>query len=163
MAVHALTNSRWGFESKCFVCEPSNEWGLQIPFTHDDVDGVVRATFELDHRFSGAPNYVHGGLVLTVLDEAMAWATIALAGSFALTRTTTASFLRPVRVGEPCRVEAKVVGETEGGDLEVTGVVRNARGQPCAEARAVFVPMSAAQASSAIGEVAGDDAGYVQG
>ena len=163
MTLHRLDNARWGFESSCFVCAPGNDRGLRIPFFHDDEAGLVTAEYRLDAAFSGPPSYVHGGVTLAVLDEAMAWATIALAGSFALTRTTTASFLRPVRVGEPCRVEAKVVGETEGGDLEVTGVVRNARGQPCAEARAVFVPMSAAQASSAIGEVAGDDAGYVQG
>ncbi len=76
-----LENARWGFESNCFVCEPRNDAGLRIPFFHDEASATVTATFTLDDRFSGAPSYLHGGVLLAVLDEAMAWATIALAAS----------------------------------------------------------------------------------
>ena len=84
-----LTNDRWGFESNCFVCEPTNGAGLGIPFFHDTAARVVTATFVLDDRFSGAPQYVHGGLALAILDEAMAWATIAIEERFAVTAETT--------------------------------------------------------------------------
>ena len=47
MALVALTNDRWGFRSKCFVCEPANPTGLRIPFFHDDAGGLVRADFTL--------------------------------------------------------------------------------------------------------------------
>ncbi len=136
MAVHALENARWGFESNCFVCEPRNDAGLRIPFEHDDEAGVVRATFTLDDRFSGAPTYVHGGVVLSVLDEAMSWATIAIGGVFAVTSETSTRFLRPVRVGRDHAVEA----------------------------RATFVPLGPAQAVDAIGvALERDDARYVRG
>ena len=36
-----LTNDRWGYESNCFVCEQSNEQGLQIPFQLDDDSEVL--------------------------------------------------------------------------------------------------------------------------
>lgn len=78
----------------------------------------MRASFTLDRSFSGAPEYVHGGVVLAILDEAMAWATIALAGRFAVTRQTTATFERPVCVNRAYAVEAKVV---DAGDDITTG------------------------------------------
>ena len=163
MTRHRLENAAWGFASRCFVCEPANAAGLRIPFFHDDEAGTVVAEFTLDGAFSGTPNYVHGGVVLAVLDEAMAWATIALAGTFALTRTTSATFVRPVAVGRPHRVEARVAGRGADGTLETTAVVTDAAGRPCAEAGARFVPMTRAQAEAAVGEVGGRDAGYVRG
>ena len=162
MGVRPLDNTAWGFESSCFVCEPSNPGGLRIPFFHDEDAGLVVADYTLDATFSGAPTYVHGGITLAVLDEAMAWAAIALADSFALTRTTTAHFLRPVRVGHPHRVEARVTSRT-GERIDAEATVLDGQGRPCARAAAQFVPMSAAHARSAMGtEVVGDDAGYLR-
>ena len=67
-----LENSRWGFESNCFVCEAANPAGLGLEFYVDTDDDAVVVEFPLDQRFSDAPSYVHGGLVLAVMDEAMA-------------------------------------------------------------------------------------------
>lgn len=152
----------WGFESSCFVCEPRNEAGLRIPFEHDEDAGLVRGAFTLDDRFSGAPSYLHGGVTLAVLDEAMAWATIAIGGRFAVTVETTTRFGHPVRVGRPYTVEARV---TEAGEerMRTTGVVLDEKGRSCAEASAEFHVLSAAQAVDAIGtDVTGDDASYLR-
>ncbi|MGI8683782.1 MAG: PaaI family thioesterase [Acidimicrobiales bacterium] len=162
-ALVPLENSAWGFESNCFVCEPENDAGLGIAFFHDVEAGVVVANFVLDDRFSGAPNYVHGGITLAVLDEAMAWTAIAVAGSFALTRTTTTRFLRPVAVGGSYRVEGRLEARNEDGTLDLSATVTDGEGGPCAEARAEFVPMDAERAGAAIGTVAGDDATFVAG
>jgi acyl-coenzyme A thioesterase PaaI-like protein len=158
-----LQNAAWGFASNCFVCEAANPDGLGIVFFHDTDAGLVSAEFVLGERFSGAPNYVHGGITLAVLDEAMAWAAIALAGSFALTRTTTTRFRRPVRVDRPHRVEGRLEGRNGDGSLDLSAVVLDAEGRSCAEARADFVPMDAGRAVAAIGCVPGDDAEYVGG
>jgi hypothetical protein len=40
-----LHNDDWGFDTNCFVCEPSNPAGLQIPFFHDTDRGLVLAEF----------------------------------------------------------------------------------------------------------------------
>ena len=74
MSVHRLGNDRWSFASSCFVCEPSNEFGLRVPFSNDDEADRVFATFTLDEHCSGAPSYVHGGVTLALLDETMSWA-----------------------------------------------------------------------------------------
>lgn len=156
-----LTNDGWGFASNCFVCEATNQHGLRIPFHHDEERDAVVADFTLDDAFSGAPTYVHGGVVLAVMDEAMAWAAIAVAGTWAVTRTTTASFGHPVRVGRPYRVEARVGGR-DGDDLHAAAVVLDAKGRPCAEASAVFAVLGPAQAIDATGgEVSAANARYL--
>lgn len=163
MPLRSLDNATWGFDSNCFVCEPSNAAGLRIPFLHDEEAAVVRAEFCLDAAFSGAPSYVHGGITLAVLDEAMAWAAIALAHSFALTRTTTTTFLRPVLVGRPHRVEARLAGRSADA-IDAEAVVLDGEGRRCAESAASFAPMSGARARVAMGaEVAGDDAAFLRG
>ncbi len=137
MARVPLTNDRWGFETNCFVCEPKNPAGLKIPFFHDEEAGLVVADFELDQAHSGAPNFVHGGISLTILDEAMAWATIAQAGEMAVTVETTSRFLRPVEVGVPYRVEASVVGR-DGGTLTTTGRIVDGAGKVRVQSEARF-------------------------
>ena len=161
MALHPLTNAAWGFESNCFVCEPANPHGLRIPFFHDDEADVVTAEFRLGPEHSGAPHYVHGGVLLAILDEAMAWAAIALAERFAVVQSTATTFDRPVRIDEPHRVEASVHERT---DTAVTARahVADAGGRRCAEARARLVVMSTAVAGAAIGPLTGADLRYVR-
>ncbi|MGQ0521733.1 MAG: PaaI family thioesterase [Actinomycetota bacterium] len=163
MALHRLSNQAWGFESSCFVCEHGNESGMRIAFFHDDEAGLVVADYSLGAAFSGTPNYVHGGATFAVLDEAMAWAAIALGGVFALTRTSSVSFLRPVKVGAPCRVEARVERTNDDGTLDTVAEILDPRRRPCARSSAVFVPIDAARARAAIGDVGGDDARFVRG
>src|SRR3954469_12867745 len=148
MALRPLTNAEWGFESNCFVCEPANPRGLGIRFFHDEDAGVVTADLRLGSELSGAPHYVHGGVLLAVLDEAMAWAAIAVAGRFAVVQSTATTFDRPVRIDEPHRVEASVHGRT---DTAVTAraSILDAGGRACARARARLVVLSTAVAGAA--------------
>ncbi|MEL7208273.1 MAG: hypothetical protein AAGK32_08605, partial [Actinomycetota bacterium] len=67
-----LHNDDWGYDSNCYVCEPTNEGGLRIPFVADDEAELVRARFSLDETYSGAPSFVHGGVTGAILDEAQA-------------------------------------------------------------------------------------------
>ena len=106
----SLTNDRWDYESNCFVCEQSNEGGLRIPFQLDDDGETVSASFRLDSTYSGAPTLLHGGVCLALLDEAQAWACIALAGRWGLTASTAAEFVSPVFVDRRYRVVAEVDG-----------------------------------------------------
>lgn len=154
MTVHRLDNAQWGFDSSCFVCDRANPTGLQIGFVHDDEAGLVRATFALGEAFSGAPTYVHGGIVLAVMDEAMAWAAIALAHTWALTRQTEATFVRPVRVGRTHEVVARHLSTEADGTLRLTAEVLRPGAPPerYAEARATFVALSADSAQAALGE-----------
>jgi uncharacterized protein (TIGR00369 family) len=158
-----LDNAGWGFESNCFVCERANPQGLQIPFAHDDAGEMVVAEFNLGSAFSGAPTYVHGGVVSAVLDEAMAWAAIAVGGSFAVTSELSVRFERPVRVDRAHRVKARLLGKDDR-VIQAEAHIVDERGRICAIATATLVPLGLAHAADAVGaEVTGDDAAFVTG
>jgi acyl-coenzyme A thioesterase PaaI-like protein len=161
MALRALDNAAWGFDSNCFVCGPGNERGLRIPYAHDDEAATVTAEFRLGPEFSGAPRYVHGGVLLAILDEAMAWAAIAVAGRFAVVQSTAATFDRPVRVGEPHTVEATIAGAADAA-VTARSSIADAGGRCCVTAHARLVVMSRPIADVAIGPVSGDDARYLR-
>ena len=159
--MRALDPGAWGFPTRCFVCEPSNPSGLRIPFSYDDEARLVHAEFAFGPEYSGSPRYVHGGVVLALLDEAMAWAAIASAGRFAVVRETTTTFEHGVLVGEPYRVEAEV--ETAGSiRMAAQARVVDRNGRRCARARARLVVLSQEAAKAAIGEVSGDDAQFLR-
>ena len=156
-----LHNDDWGFETNCFVCEPSNANGLQIPFFHDTERSIVTAEFELSDRFSGAPTLVHGGVTLAVLDEAMAWACIAIGRQWAVTTETTTRFDRAVRVGSRYRVEAEVVDHVDT-VMRTTARVLDRRDVVRAEATASFTTLGEAQATRIVGgAITGDHRQYV--
>jgi acyl-coenzyme A thioesterase PaaI-like protein len=162
MTIERLSNERWGFASNCFVCETKNAAGLGIPFFHDTDTATVFADFTLDDRFSGAPAYLHGGVTLAVLDEAMAWAAIAVAGQWAVTHTTATTFDKPVRVDQPYRVEARIDGVAED-RIDASASVLDGRGTVRARSTATFVALGAAQAIDAIGTApAGTDTEFLR-
>ena len=156
MTVTPLTNAAWGFESMCFVCEDTNEHGLRIPFFHDDEAGTVTAEFTMSEVFSGAPAFVHGGLLMAVADEAMCWATI-VAGTWALTAGNAHRFLRPVRLGRPYRVEARIAGRDAAGIRTTATITSASSGKVAVEAEAVFSPIGGGQAAEAIGTTVADE------
>lgn len=150
MTLIRLHNDDWGFETNCFACEPRNERGLRIQFFHDTDRGLVVADFELGEAFSGAPTVVHGGVTLTVLDEAMAWACIALGGQWAVTTETNTRFHRPVRVDAPHRVEARIV-EHDDAVIRASAHVTDVTGRRCADAVATFACLGGAQVQRLLG------------
>lgn len=161
MAVRPLDPQAWGFTTRCFVCEPTNPSGLRIPFAFDEETRKVSAEFTFGQEYSGAPQFIHGGVVMAVLDDALAWVAIATAGRFAVVRESSTKFERGVRVGEPHRVEAEL---TRDGSirLEASGQVFDAAGRRCARTSAKLVVLSEQSARSAIGEVAGADSAYLR-
>jgi len=146
-----LHNDDLGYETNCFVCEQRNNSGLRIPFFHDTERDVVSAEFMLSDAYSGAPTLVHGGVVLAVLDEAMAWACIAIGRQWAVTSETRARFHRAVYVDKPHVVEADVVGQTDG-EITTTARVLNLKGVVRVDATATFTKLGDAQIKRAVGE-----------
>ena len=163
MTLKPLTNADWGFDSMCFVCEDANERGLRIPFFHDDESDSITAEFTLSETFSGAPALAHGGILMAVCDEAMCWATI-VAGTWALTAGNAHRFLRPVRLGRPYRVEARIAGRDTAGIRTTATITSASTGKVAVEAEALFSPIGSDQAAQAIGtEVAAEHRRYLTG
>jgi acyl-coenzyme A thioesterase PaaI-like protein len=84
-------------QSACFVCGQDNPHGLRLPFQRQD-SGEMTATWTPDPAWEGFRGIVHGGVVSTVLDEAMSKA-VAATGSQALTAELRVRFHRRVASG----------------------------------------------------------------
>jgi acyl-coenzyme A thioesterase PaaI-like protein len=148
MTLERLSNERWGFSSNCFVCEPTNAVGLRQRFFHDTVAGVVVADIELGSAHSGAPSYVHGGVQLALLDEAMAWAAIAVAGRFAITASFSSTFHHPIKIDRKYRLEGSIDSRCDT-TLAAWARIVDDQGRVRTSAEATLVVLSAAQAVDA--------------
>ena len=56
----------------CFACGPANPDGLKLKFSYSPDRHFVKSILHLDKRFQGATGFAHGGIIATLLDEAMA-------------------------------------------------------------------------------------------
>ena len=93
-------------EHHCFGCGTLNSAGLRLEFR--SYSGGVWADLRLDRRFEGYAGIVHGGVLTTMLDEAMSWA-ISAGGEFAVTARLATSFKKPAVVGSTLRVDGRVI------------------------------------------------------
>jgi uncharacterized protein (TIGR00369 family) len=123
-------------QNRCFGCGPANEKGLHLEFLSKEDGGVVTLPTVTD-RFEGHPGYLHGGIIATLLDEAMSKATRAK-GLLTMTRKLEVEYLRPVPSGEPLRVEGRVV-RSEGRKHWLEAEIRDARGIVLAEGKGLFM------------------------
>lgn len=151
-----LHNDDWGYETNCYVCEQRNEGGLRIPFFHETEREVVVGEFVLGDTYSGAPTLLHGGVQLAILDEAMAWATIAIAHQWALTASSSAEFHAAVSVDESYRVVAEVVA-IDGDRIMTRGRIETEDGSVCTTAQASFVAVGEAVATKIVGAPVKDE------
>jgi uncharacterized protein (TIGR00369 family) len=125
----------------CFGCGEQNPIGLRLKFYR--VDGAVQATFTPSEIHEGYAHMTHGGIVATLLDEAMSWAVIDR-GHLAVTAKMGVEFRRPVPVGEPLIVIARVERDRKR-LFEATGELRTQTGELLASANGVFMRVSEEQ------------------
>ena len=155
-----LTNT-FGFGSLCFVCDQDNAGGMRQQFFLDDGLSRVVADFTPAAEHSGAPNYTHGGASMAVLDDAMAWAVIALKERFGITRKCEVDFIRPVMIGATHDVQAWVES-FEDRALVARAEMRNADGKLCVASKATYIVMTLDEAQNAIGAGAAAAAPYTE-
>jgi acyl-coenzyme A thioesterase PaaI-like protein len=89
----------------CFGCGPDNPYGLHLQFTLDAAAQTATARVHLDRAFEGPPGHIHGGIIATLLDEAMSKVN-RLFGVLAMTRRMEIDYLRPA----PLHQELLLVG-----------------------------------------------------
>lgn len=91
----------------CFGCGSRNPIGLKLKFSWDgDVYGTLW-TPEREHQ--GWAGRVHGGLLALLLDETLSRAALERHGPRWVTAELTTRLLLPASVGEPLRVDARIV------------------------------------------------------
>jgi uncharacterized protein (TIGR00369 family) len=90
----------------CFVCGEKNPSGLHIQFLLHD--GKAQAEFIPQKIHQGYKDIVHGGIISTLLDEAMVKVAL-LQGFPAVTAEITVRFKNPLMAGEKAVVEANIL------------------------------------------------------
>lgn len=92
----------------CLVCGRENPHGVHLSLFVDDSSGEVRTKFVPQPHHTGFENVVHGGILATVVDEAMVWAATWRGRRFCLCAELTTRFRHPSRVGRSMDVIAWV-------------------------------------------------------
>ena len=92
----------------CFGCGKANPDGMRLRFTFDEQRNCFVSRFRLGKRYTGPPGHCHGGIIATILDEAMGKPN-RMSEVVALTRTMKVDYLKPVPLNKPLRVEARAV------------------------------------------------------
>ncbi len=121
----------------CFVCGQDNLGGLRLEFSLDRENKSLSADFTPARTWQGYKGIVHGGIISTVLDEAMTKLAYSL-GMNAVTGKLTVRFKRPLMVGERVRVTGRILKES-GRTVEAGAVVVKDDGTVVAEAEGLLV------------------------
>ncbi len=91
----------------CFVCGKNNPNGLRLHFQIDKEKQTLQTTFSAGATFQGWDGIVHGGIISTLLDEAMAKLVYEL-GYEAVTASLEIKFKKPAPILEPLHVYGEI-------------------------------------------------------
>jgi len=126
----------------CFACGERNPDGLGLRFQYPEA-GRSRAEFTPERKYQGWSGILHGGIIATLLDEAMAHAAGGAArgsGDYAVTAEMKLKFKKPVRTGEKTVLEGRVTG-VKGRLIECASVLRDMAGNELAEATGKLIKL----------------------
>ncbi|MEA2735882.1 MAG: hypothetical protein QOE14_2333, partial [Humisphaera sp.] len=92
----------------CLVCGRNNPHGLNMSLFVDPESGIVHVDFSPRGVHIGFEGIVHGGMLATVIDEAMVWAATWAGKRFCVCGELAVRYRRPAQIGEPLHLEARV-------------------------------------------------------
>lgn len=131
----------------CPVCgDPAvNPGTLAIRWWWDGESGRVTGRFLPAPAHAGYGDQLHGGILLALFDEALAWAAAAAKGSFCSTGELTTRFRRPIPIGFPIQLVAWA-SEARGPYVRARGQAVDEAGEVLATARGTYAAMDRARA-----------------
>ena len=121
----------------CFACGMNNPNGMRLKFTLDEKTKTSQSRFRLDKRYTGPPGHCHGGIIATVLDEAMGKVN-KLRQVVALTSEITINYLKPVPLNKPLRVESREVKVKGRRHINMAEIL-NQKSEVLARGRGLFI------------------------
>ncbi|MFH1279028.1 MAG: PaaI family thioesterase [Candidatus Eisenbacteria bacterium] len=127
----------------CFACGRNNPAGLKVETRREN--GSAELLWAPSREYQGFKGILHGGIVTTLLDEAMAHAVLSVV-SGAATATISVQFRRPVRTDREVSVRA-LLEERRGRVLLAKAVLTQA-GREMATAEGKFVLVRGPRSSS---------------
>jgi len=119
----------------CFACGKDNPIGLKLKFT--PIPNGVQSQFTPSAEYEGFKDIIHGGIVATLLDEAIAWA-CRICGADAVTGEITVRYKKPLVTGKPVTIIG-IVDKNKGKLLLGSAYIKNQNGELIATASAKMV------------------------
>lgn len=136
MKTKPLTPLAHGALQHCFGCGQANRSGLRLKFFVDEQQQVV-SRVRLAPRFEGPPGHAHGGIIATLLDEAMSKAN-RVHDVVAMTRQMEVEYLRPVPLRQGLTLTgSRVSHHARKNSCEAE--IRDASGTVLARGKALFI------------------------
>jgi uncharacterized protein (TIGR00369 family) len=123
-------------QNRCFGCGENNPRGLQLQFFLAP-DGTVVCPLKVSDLYEGPPGYLHGGILATLLDEAMSKA-VRAQGLTAMTRHLEVDYRLPVPSGSQLHMEGRLV-RSEGRKHWTEGEIRDSAGRALVRGKGLFV------------------------
>ena len=123
--------------NKCFGCGGANDAGMKLTFEQDNAKRKIVGRFILGETYQGGGGMAHGGIIATLLDEAMG-KVCRFREVRAVTAELTVQYLKPVKVDQEIVVEGFET-EQKGRNLFLAGEIRNNAGEVLARGSGRFV------------------------
>jgi uncharacterized protein (TIGR00369 family) len=139
---HAAPPKLRGPQNHCFACGKDNPQGMRLKFFIDEEARHSICTFKLTRRYQGPPGHAHGGIIATILDEAMGKVN-RLSRVVALTRTMTIDYLKPVPLDKPLTVIGRAQ-QVQGREHTNVAEIMDVDGRVLARSTGVFVAVDVA-------------------
>ncbi len=121
----------------CFVCGTDNPQGMRLKFVYDEEGKRFVCRFRLSRRYWGPPKHAHGGIIATILDEAMGKVN-RIRHIIAVTSEMHVKYLKMVPLGQPLLVESREL-HVRGREHIHVAEIRNRRGEILATGRGKFL------------------------
>lgn len=99
-----------GNTAHCFVCGRDNPRGLRLEFSLDASGPALETRWVADAAYQGYDGILHGGMLATLLDEAVGKLSV-LVEKPAVTAEMTVRFVKPVPTGEALVIRGRLTGE----------------------------------------------------
>ncbi len=124
-------------KNNCFVCGQDNPDGMKLKFILDEERQTFVCRFRLSKRYTGPPGHCHGGIIASILDDAMGKVN-KLHHVVALTREMTVEYLKPVPLHKPLRVEGREISKCGRTHVNAAEIL-NEKGEVLARSRGIFI------------------------
>jgi uncharacterized protein (TIGR00369 family) len=132
-----VDSKRSALQNMCFACGKDNADGMRLEFFFDVEAHKAVCQFTLSSRYQGPPGHSHGGIIATILDEAMGKVN-KLRNVLALTKSMNVEYKKPVPLNQSLTVtgsEQQVIGREHTNIAEIT----NAQGEVLARSTGIFI------------------------
>lgn len=141
----------------CLVCGRNNPHGLKLYLHVDEQTGHVRVDFIPRQEHVGFEGMIHGGVLATVLDEAMVWAATWRGRRFCVCGELTVRFRQSVHVGQSLIVMAQV-DYSRPKLIETTGKILDTSNSLIATANGKYIPVAPDQHKAFVTTLIEEDA-----